>query len=258
MKKKKKWQQWLKGGCLGVSKKTHPGWAGQHRNTVPLRLHLHASWDAALPAGSKRPMLIRQEAFDTTPWEGSTTISRVPGGRRGSSGQTGSRLLTPSPPHRSCPEPPEPPAGGREESEGGQEPTRPGNASWDSPSLLGRATTQAPHPGVSVGGNRLTPKLQKGHRESSKVQTALRFLHCTGFYRDSKGTNEKDTLGSVQREAGQEYLTTLQRQALEKILITKQTCRAIGGFHYLVGRTLTKPGYHCFCMTYQYSRVYQR
>lgn len=58
-------------------------WAEQQWNTVSLGLHLCASQDIALPAGSKRPMLIWQEVSDTSSCEDIATISSMPGGTRG-------------------------------------------------------------------------------------------------------------------------------------------------------------------------------
>lgn len=115
-------------------------------NTVPLRLHLCASQDMALPAGSERPTLIWREAFDTIPCEGSETISSVPG----SSGQLAhaSSLF----PHNCGSALQVAQTHSQREREGDacgyEEPPRPGNASLESLSQLERAGAQSPCPGV--------------------------------------------------------------------------------------------------------------
>ena len=168
-----------------------------------------------------------------------------------------------NPPHSSLPAPSEPPACGGKRGERGW----PGGAHQTWPSLPrqpitpGEAGAQAPCPGLTVAGNWLRWQRRRGEAEEvSKFRQPLdlvQSLHSTGFYRNSKGTKERNTRGLVAGgRAG--VPTAFPLQALEKILTATPTCRATGVFPGLLKQTLTQPVCRCFCMICWFPKIYHK
>lgn len=146
-----------------------------------LRLHVCASQDIALPAGSKRPMLIWQEAFDTTPCEGTENYQLHTRQHEGQLWTDCYCLLTV--PHELW----ELPVGSSELFQSRKkvrvaESTRSGMPQV-SPSLWrgqGLGCFARDESGKKVT---MMPKMLKGSRESCKVRTALRnHLTQLSFY----------------------------------------------------------------------------